>query len=53
MNVKHELVADIPLIIEFCKRLILSSILDHNLPTHGNQKGLRNCSLSGYYKSLN
>lgn len=46
MNIKHELIADIPLIIEFCKRLNLQFIIDKHLPTHGNQDGLSNGQLA-------
>ena len=42
MNMKHELVVDIPLIIGFCKKINLLSIIDKLFPTHGNQKGLSN-----------
>lgn len=45
MNVKHESIADIPLIIEFCKRLNLQHIIDKHLQTHKNQKGLSNGQL--------
>ena len=45
MNTKHELVADIPLIIGFCKQINLLSTIDKLFPTHGNQKGLSNGQL--------
>lgn len=45
MNTKHELVADIPLIIGFCKQINLQSIIDKLFPTHGNHKGLSNGQL--------
>jgi transposase len=45
MNIKHESIADIPLIIGFCKRLGLESMINHNLNTHGNQSGLSNGQL--------
>ena len=45
MNLKHELIADIPLIIEFCKKLNLQFIIDKHLKTHGNQEGLTNGQL--------
>ena len=46
MNIKHELIADIPLSIEFCKRLNLQSLVDRHLNNHGNQKGLSNGQLT-------
>jgi transposase len=42
MNIKHEIISDIPLIIEFCKKLNLQYIVDIHLKTHGNQEGLTN-----------
>jgi len=46
MNTKHELLSDIPIIIEFCKRLELQRIIDEHFPNHGNQEGLSNGQLS-------
>lgn len=43
---KHELLGDVPLIIEFCKRLNLPNIIDNHFTTHGNQEGLSNGQLS-------
>lgn len=42
MNMKHELLGDIPIIIEFCKRLNLQSLIESYFPSHGNQEGLTN-----------
>ncbi len=46
MNMRHESLCDIPIIIEFCKRLNLHYIIDEHFPTHGNQEGLSNGLLS-------
>ena len=46
MNMKHESVADIPLIVGFCKQINLQTIIDKLFPTHGNQKGLSNGQLA-------
>jgi len=45
MNTKHESIADIPLIIEFCKRLNIQHVIEKNIKTHGNQTGLTNSQL--------
>ena len=45
MTMKHESIGDIPLIIGFCKRIKLSSMIDKLFLTHGNQKGLSNGQL--------
>lgn len=45
MNIKHESIADLPLIIEFCKRLNLQFTIEENMKTHGNQTGLSNSQL--------
>jgi transposase len=45
MNVKHESLADIPLIIEFCYRLNLQHLIDTHLVAHKNQEGLSNGQL--------
>ena len=42
MDIESESVADLPLIIEFCKRLKLQTVIDKHLKTHGNQEGLSN-----------
>jgi transposase len=42
MDLNQESLADIPLIIEFCKRLNIQSIINESFPTHGNQVGLSN-----------
>jgi transposase len=46
MQLHHELIDDIPLIIEFCNRLNLAEIIDTNFKTHGNQEGLSNGELA-------
>lgn len=46
MDFKHELIDDIPLIIEFCKRLGLQAVLDQNIKTHGNQEGISNSQIT-------
>jgi len=45
MQLQHELVDDIPVIIGFCKRLNLSEIVDSHFKTHGNHTGLSNGKL--------
>jgi transposase len=40
MNIKLESLADIPLIVEFCYRLKLQSLIDTHLPVHKNHEGL-------------
>lgn len=45
MNIKHESTVDVPLILEFCKRLNIQEVLDKHLITHGNQVGLSNGQL--------
>jgi transposase len=42
----HERVDDLPVIIEFAKRIGLPEILERHLGTHGNQKGLGNGALA-------
>lgn len=45
MNMHHELLSDIPLIIGFSKKINLTSVLDKALSVHGNQKGLSNAQV--------
>lgn len=45
MDVKVESLDDVPLIVEFCKKLNLSEVLNNHFPPHGNQKGLSNGEL--------
>jgi transposase len=45
MNMKHESIADIPLIIEFCKQINLPTLLDNLFPAHGNKEGLSDSQL--------
>ena len=46
LNLAHERVDDIPLIIGLCKRLGLPEILNRHLGTHGHQQGLNNGQLA-------
>jgi transposase len=46
LNLEHERVDDIPLIIGLCNRLGLPDILDRHLGTHGHQQGLNNGQLA-------
>jgi transposase len=46
LNLKHERVDDIPLIIGLCNRLGLPEILNRHLGTHRHQQGLNNGQLA-------
>jgi hypothetical protein len=46
LNLEHERVDDIPLIIGLCNRLGLAEILNRHLGTHGHQQGLNNGQLA-------
>ena len=46
MNIHHEPIGDIPLIIQFCKRLNLEFIINKHFKIHGNHKGLSNGQLA-------
>jgi transposase len=46
LNLEHERVDDIPLIIGLCNRLGLPNILNRHLGTHGHQQGLNNGQLA-------
>lgn len=49
MDFKHESITDIPLIIEFCKRLNLQGVIDQNIKMHGNQQGLSNGQIASVW----
>ena len=46
LNLEHERVDDIPLIIGLCNELGLPDILNRHLGTHGHQQGLNNGQLA-------
>lgn len=46
LNIEHERVDDVPVIIGMGNRLGLATILDHHLGTHGLQQGLNNGQLA-------
>jgi transposase len=46
LNLEHERIDDIPLIIGLCNRLGLPEILNRHLGTHGHQQGLNNGQLA-------
>ena len=46
LNLEHERVDDIPLIIGLCNQLRLPETLNRHLGTHGHQQGLNNGQLA-------